>query len=110
MSVLQKYIITKDLHFKYDVGRDGIGMVEQLYRPGNTVIGQEQPNGTLRVNAVYTVGTIHYHTPIFIEKGAYKHFFVRNYDKIQEPFNKNVLTEYVIIGLGIWFGLMISND
>jgi hypothetical protein len=85
-------------------------MVEQLYAPGQTVIGQEQPNGTLRVNAVYTVGSVNYHTPIFIEKGAYKHFFVQNTYKIEDSFNKNMLTEYVVIGLGIWFGLMISND
>jgi len=104
---VRHYRVNQDLHFEYNVGREGIGLVEQVYNAGSVIQGQEVADGYLRVNAVYTVGRKHYFTPIFLDPGTYEPTVVNN---TKQALTKGELGEYFVIGLGIWFGLMLSND
>jgi hypothetical protein len=104
------YKILKDTTIEYNVGRDGIGLVQQFYPKGSIVKGNIQSDGSLRVLGIYSTPSKHYSTPLFLSPGTFA--------PTTETAEKTELygltiqdrTEYVMLGLGVWFGLMLVHD
>jgi hypothetical protein len=104
----KNYKILEPISIDYNVGREGIGVVNQSYSPGDIVKGSETPDNKLRVRAIHFANGKHYNTPIFLEPGS----FALTTDVIvsqKEVDFKSELTEYVTLGVGIWFALLISS-
>jgi len=105
----QKYQIMGEVNVTYKVGRDGIGMVTIHYPNGTIVPGQLMSDGSLRILAIHQANGKNYFTPIFLSPGS---FAIANEQPNNNPFEMNIQerTEYVLLGLGIWFGLVLAHE
>jgi hypothetical protein len=103
----KKYTVKKYWLTSYDVGRDEIGEVQQEFNAGDIIVGQEEPDGTIRYLAVYSTSEKSYSTPIFLNPDMLSRKISGSINPLK--INKGELSRMIILALGLTFGLYITR-
>jgi len=106
-SQYSDYVVRSNYTVKYDVGRNGIGIVKKQFAPGE-IISAKMVDGQLFFLDSYPYNGVYYFTNIYLDPSYFKlaSQSVRN----SEQYDSMSLEGILITGFALFFAFMITDE